>query len=127
MPMVGDIYTGIIFGGRGTRGADLNDFVIYVSNASRATFSSRYGLMNNACVTQAEYDALPVKDANTLYFIVPEPMEGSRRMSEGSTRRTMSPGMASYCGSISITRIYCGSTQVIRVYCGTQLTFGTAP
>ncbi len=77
MPMVGDIYTGILFAGRGTRGADLNDFVRYVSNASRATLSSRYGLMNNACVTQAEYDALPVKDANTLYFIVPEPMEGS--------------------------------------------------
>ena len=67
--MVGNIYSGLIYGGFGQPFSRLNDMWMYRTNATRGGTAPTSGLMLTQCLTQTAYDAISTKDPNTLYFI----------------------------------------------------------
>ena len=74
--VVGDKNLGLIFGGQ-LRGVNSSTFTHFSSDATSGGTLPGARLMNSKCLTQAEYDLIPAKNPNTLYFIIPDVAEDS--------------------------------------------------
>ena len=69
MGMVGDVASGIIFGGQNSSTRHLNDFYSFDTSAPPVVTPPPPVMLRTLCLTQVQYDAISAKDPDTIYLI----------------------------------------------------------